>query len=254
MPDSTSEEFYVGYLPEAPAGLGARTRRVALALLLLAALLGAGMSIGFGWLPVANFEFGNARSFVGTVIEKPYPALLVERPGTIQGLPTYSRYHLVAFGKLGAADEVLGWNGRRVALEGTLIFREGQTMIELVAGSLGAAEGDAVLPQEAESLGQHLLRGEIVDSKCFLGVMNPGNLKPHRACAARCISGGIPPVLCVRDEDGMALYLLLVDLDGSAVNEHVLDYVAEPIEIQGEVLRMGDQLVLRADPGEYVRL
>ncbi len=72
-----------------------------------------------------------------------------------------------------------------------------------------------------------------------------------RRCA---FSSGIPPVLYVRDESGTALYLLLVDLDGSAVNELVLDYVAEPIEIRGEVLRMGDQLVLRADPDEYVRL
>ena len=28
---------------------------------------------------------------------------------------------------------------------------------------------------------------------CFLGVMKPGRSKPHRACAVRCISGGIPP-------------------------------------------------------------
>jgi hypothetical protein len=254
MPDSAREEFYVGYLPEAPAQLGARTRKIALSLLLLATLVGAGVSLGFGRLPVANFEFGTARSFVGTVIEKPYPALLVERPGTIQGLPTYSRYHLVSFGKFGASAAVEGWNGRRVALEGTLVFREGQTMIELVGGTLSEAEGDAVLPLDDESLGTHRLQGEIVDSKCFLGVMNPGNLKPHRACAARCISGGVPPVLCVRDESGTALYLLLVDLDGSAVNQRVLDFVAEPIEIRGEVLRTGDQLVLRADPADYLRL
>ena len=88
MADSTSQEFYVGYLPEAPARLGARTRRVALALLLMAAVVGAVVSIGFRRLPVVNFEFGNARSFVGTVLEKPYPALLVELPGAIQGLPT----------------------------------------------------------------------------------------------------------------------------------------------------------------------
>ena len=49
-----------------------------------------------------------------------------------------------------------------------------------------------------ESLGKQTFVGEIVDSKCFLGVMNPGRLTPHRACAIRCISGGVPPVLLVR--------------------------------------------------------
>lgn len=253
MTDST-EDFYVGYLPEAPSRLGGRTRNVAVLLLLMGALVGAGVSAAFGRLPAANFEFGTARTFSGTVVAEPYPALLVERPGAIQGLPSFSRYHLVCLGKRGAAEEVAGWDHRFVELEGTLVHREGQTMIELVGGSLHAGEGEARGPGEDESLGKHRLVGEIVDSKCFLGVMNPGNLKPHRACAARCISGGIPPVLCVREESGTALYLLLVDLDGSAVNERVLDYVAEPIEISGEVLRTGEQLVLRADPAGYRRL
>ena len=38
------------------------------------------------------------------------------------------------------------------------------------------------------------LIGEIVDSKRYLGVMNPGNGKVHRDCAVRCLSGGIPPI------------------------------------------------------------
>lgn len=51
-------------------------------------------------------------------------------------------------------------------------------------------------------LGETTLKGEIVDSKCYLGVMNPGNLKAHRACAINCIQGGVPPVLLVRDGGG----------------------------------------------------
>jgi hypothetical protein len=57
------------------------------------------------------------------------------------------------------------------------------------------------------SLGTQTLIGEIVDSKCYLGVMNPGALIPHRACAIRCISGGIPPVLLVRQSDRSAALL-----------------------------------------------
>ena len=69
------------------------------------------------------------------------------------------------------------------------------------------------LAQEAVDLGEHTLRGEIVDIKCYLGVMKPAHGKPHRSCAARCISGGIPPVLMVKDRDGDTNYLLLVSAE-----------------------------------------
>jgi hypothetical protein len=84
--------------------------------------------------------------------------------------------------------------------------------------------------------------------------MAPGDTKPHRACAARCISGGIPPVFLVRDADGRAAYLLLLSADGEAVNDEVLPMIAEPLEITGTVERHADLLVLRADPATYRRL
>ena len=259
-PSTAKGEFYIGYLPHSPPRLAARTRAVALLGLALAGGLGAAASASFERQPLARFEYGHTRSLRGTLSEFPYPALLVARPGTEAGESSESRYHLVALGKHGASEAVRGKDGQRVECAGTLIFRDGQTMLELLPGSLRAvaveagAAGEAPAPLPAVSLGEQRLAGEIVDSKCFLGVMKPGNLKPHRACAARCISGGIPPVLCVRDESGAAVYLLLVDRDGSAVNARVLDFVAEPIEISGEVLRLGEQLVLRADPATYKRL
>ncbi len=97
------------------------------------------------------------------------------------------------------------------------------------------------------------LTGEIVDSKCFLGVLNPGALTTHRACAIRCISGGIPSVLLVRRTNGLALYFLLLSRDGKPVNKQLLNLVAEPVEITGEVERQGELLILRADPATYRR-
>ena len=46
-------------------------------------------------------------------------------------------------------------------------------------------------------------------------------------------------------------YLLLVGADGGRVNRDVLEFVAEPVEISGEVVRAGDQLILYADPATY---
>ena len=101
------------------------------------------------------------------------------------------------------------------------------------------------MPAEQE-LGSMTLVGEIIDAKCYYGVMKPGHLKPHRSCAVRCISGGLPPMLMVQDGSGRRVYFLLVSADGRAVNDEVLDLVAEPVEITGRVVRSGDLLVLKA--------
>ena len=84
--------------------------------------------------------------------------------------------------------------------------------------------------------------------------MNPGVLAPHRACAVRCISGGIPPLLLVRRENAPPLNLLLVSTNDQPVNSAVLDFVAEPIELTGEVVRNGNLLTLRIDPTTIRRL
>ena len=100
-------------------------------------------------------------------------------------------------------------------------------------------------------LGLMTLVGEVVDSKCYLGAMKPGRGKPHRACAVRCISGGIPPLLRVEDHAGNVDLLLLVTSDGDSLPMEVLDRVAEPVEITGNVVRSGDRLLLHADLSSY---
>jgi hypothetical protein len=202
------------------------------------------------------FEWGTIKSFSGILQTQPYPHLLVSRPGTADGLSPYSTYYLVAPWKFGLDREAIApLAGKSVTLKGALIFRGSQTMIEVQPGTIQATNiaATAALPPTI-ALGKQTLVGEIVDSKCFLGVMNPGQLTPHRACAIRCISGGCPPVLLVRQKDGPAIYLLLVSADGQPVNKQVLDMVAEPVEVTGEVERQGELLILRADPATYRRV
>jgi hypothetical protein len=204
----------------------------------------------------AVFEYGEVRSFEGRLTADPYPLLEVTRPGV--GAEQVSRYLLVAPFKFGLGATGRSFDGQRVRLSGTLVHRDGRTLIEVEDGSIATVDSvpSNAAPQGdgAESLGVQTLRGEIVDSKCFLGVMKPGNLKPHRACAVRCISGGIPPVFLVTDAAGRATCHLLTGADGRAVNREVLDRVAEPLEITGEVLRLGDLLLLRSDPATYRRV
>ena len=111
-------------------------------------------------------------------------------------------------------------------------------MIELVPGSLTASS--AGLPANGhEDLGEVQLTGEIVDSKCYFGVMNPGAGKVHRDCAVRCISGGIPPAFLVRDAGGNLVTLLLANW-----KRELLEHIAEPVTIHGRLSRSARRLTL----------
>ena len=72
-------------------------------------------------------------------------------------------------------------------------------------------------PLDGSAASRVTLRGEIVDSKCFLGVMVPGAGRTHKECASLCVRGGIPPALFVRDRHGRSALLLLERLRGEPV-------------------------------------
>ncbi len=252
-----NDEFYIGWEAKAAPGIGKTVRKVVIALLLLGLLVPVVLAVSQRMIGASVFEWGTHKSFSGVLQTTPYPHLLVPRPGNADGQSRFSTYYLVAPWKFGLNREAIAaLDGKQVTLKGALIYRGNQTMIETKPEWIQPVEktpATTPLPQSVQ-LGKQTLVGEIVDSKCFLGVMNPGQLTPHRACAIRCISGGVPPVLLVRQKDGPAIYLLLVSADGKSVNKQVLDMVAEPLEITGEVERQGELLILRADPATYRKL
>ncbi|MEO0477340.1 MAG: hypothetical protein AAF085_15435, partial [Planctomycetota bacterium] len=86
------------------------------------------------------------------------------------------------------------------------------------------------------------------------GVMQPGDGKTHKVCATLCIKGGIPPMLLVRDKQGSTAAYLLTDAEGKAFPESHYEYIADPIEVTGQVLRDGDLLIFRADLDSIRRL
>ncbi|MEZ4216628.1 MAG: ferric reductase-like transmembrane domain-containing protein [Myxococcota bacterium] len=259
--DATSGGLYVGWAARAPEALRAHLRRTSAALLALAAALGATLASQQGAFVPSSFEFGTERALTGWIREAPVPALVVAAPGG-HGLPfSLSTYLLVARGKHGAADAVRGLDGRRVRVRGTLAHLDGSTLLELSdggiadleaeAGALARSPANAPLPVSADEL---VLRGEIVDSKCHFGVMNPGTGKVHRACATRCIEGGIPAVFLLRDAAGARVHLLLTGSDGRSLARELAPWIAEPIEVRGRVERADGVLVLRAEPSSFRRL
>jgi hypothetical protein len=191
------------------------------------------------------FESGKERTFEGVIEASPYPTLL-SSPDVANSSPL--RYLLVANGKHGADSQVDAYVGKRVRLRGRLIYRDDQKMIALSGGSI-ATRGDAEQNQVApKNLGEFDLVGEIVDSKCYLGNMNPGNGKVHRDCAVRCLSGGIPPVFATNDFNGSPAVLLLTGPNQKRLpREAFLDRVAQPTRIHGRVMQIGNRLLLETE-------
>jgi hypothetical protein len=244
MMRTDSGEFYIGYAPRPPRRIARTVFRAVIGLVALAVALAAILVLAQQPFARSTFEFQQYRDFAGIIDRKPYPALLVARPGG----NGYSRYLLVAPGKHGVDAAIGAFEDKAVNLRGSLIYRDGQTMVELLPGTL--KEQRATPPRiEAANLGAATLTGEIVDSKCYLGVMNPGRSKVHRDCAARCISGGIPPALVTADG-----FYLLAGSDGRALQREVLDWVGETIEVQGNVERSGETMILRTEPGNFRRI
>jgi hypothetical protein len=242
-------EFYVGYLPKAPSGIARRIWWIVSALFLVVATGAIIFARAQRSYSPSAFEFGKERTFDGVVDLHPYPALLVPRPGIAVGQEPFSRYTLVAAGKHGANDQLSAFAGKTVRLRGTLIYRDDQTMVELVSGSVSVLPEQIHTQETVQDLGTFTLTGEIVDSKCNFGVMNPGNGKVHRDCAVRCLSGGIPPAFVTNDFNGQRATLLLTAPNGEPLpKEAFLKRVAQPVSISGNVTQRGETLLLGVKP------
>src|SRR5689334_4633311 len=207
-----AHDFYVGYLATAPRDLSLWIRKRILAIALVVVSAAFLLVFAQGPFAASTFDFQQYRPYTGVVFARPYPVLYSDaRPV----------YLLVNPGKHGATIAP-----GRVRLEGARVFRDAGAMLELRPDSVQSAGSGPPAPERV-ALGRISLTGEIVDSKCYLGVMNPGNGKVHRDCAARCISGGIPAAFIARDSAGQTQFMLLAGADGRALSHEVLDYVAE---------------------------
>lgn len=247
---SRETEFYVGYQDKAPAHLAKRMRTVVVGLILAAVITALAVLVLEKPFEPGTFEFGVVKEFEGVVVASPVPTLFVPNLESDTEAGPFDLYLLVSPGKHSATPLIEPFAGRHVRLQGSLIYRNGSKMIEVRPGSVESAE-DITAAGTPQSASTHITRvtltGEIVDSKCFLGVMKPGREKTHRSCAARCISGGIPPLLATTTAGGDVVWYILLDADGVSVNEQVLDYVAEPVAISGEIRRRGEQRFFLAD-------
>jgi nitrite reductase/ring-hydroxylating ferredoxin subunit/DMSO/TMAO reductase YedYZ heme-binding membrane subunit len=246
------EAFFVGYLPF-PESLKGFQRKVVSAIALLFALVSVVVSASQRPLGRGAFAYGVESRVEGLLRLDPVPSLWMslESSDAATAKP-FEVVPLVGVGKHGAAPEILALAGRRVRADGSWIRRGPERLFEVHRAELLAGGASPVLA--GSRLGSVTLAGEIVDSKCYLGVMKPGSGKSHKDCATRCISGGSPAAFVARSMRGEVAVFWLVAPDGRPLGRELLDIVAEPVEISGELAVVGSRSILVADRARIRRI
>ena len=242
------DEFYIGWQEEAPAGF----RKIGWLFFVAVLLSGLGFTLFFaksekGFVD-SYFDYGNLTEVTGQLAMEPLPALLTQVNGGTQTIP------LVGFGKFGAAPVLAKIEQRltgnlsdyEVTIRGTYFEYQDKRWMELTEGAQSLVDFTPAKPPVRQIInqGRVTLAGEIVDPKCFFGVMNPATKAVHRSCARRCISGGIVPVLAIRENGRFADYYLLDDPKSNDPFADILPYVGLPVSISGEVTQYDDWKVL----------
>ena len=183
----------------------------------------------------------------GQLIKQPYPHLLVANNYAAEG---YDAVFLVQRGKKGAQQLVSEMKDSYVQVRGKLITRHderGNYLFEAV----GMKEERRNIPIDSLAtpldLGMRVLRGRIVDSKCYFGVMKPAAGLTHKACASLCIRGGIPP-LFVPYGAKTDRVIVITDENGEADAAALLPYVLDPVEVRGQLVAINNHYQLRLAP------
>lgn len=257
------DEFYVGYHDKAPRGVSRLVRRVifvALAALLLVSFIVVNQQRGF---PNSNFELADRSRIEGVIYTDPQPFIRARVGKDAYGNPLFKNVLLINYGKFGATESVQKMQDKlggalenfEVTLEGKWIYYDGFSLFELSdnENSLVDHIRTATIDQNRYHIGVKALEGQIIDPKCYFGAMKPGEGKPHRSCAVLCISGGIPPVFAAKDGSGRLDYYLMLNKNGQPVNQAVLDFVAEPLVITGEIAQVNGWKVIYFEPGEDIQ-
>jgi hypothetical protein len=245
------DNFYIGWQPKMANSNKKRVAQFVTTIIVLVLLLSAGVVYFQRPFNEHTFEYGKLTTIEGMYYSNPVPMLVVDDPSFPKTISP--NVLLVGYGKFGAEGIIMnsnldlgGLDGARVVLKGTLIYGDGKTLLELTEQERSLIK---VIPEKSyTSINNNepksvALVGEILDPKCYFGVMKPGEGKIHKSCAIRCISGGIPPVFRVRSKSTTEYYILL-DENGEKVNKEMLPYVGERVDITGRAKKVNGWNVL----------
>jgi len=212
----------------------------------------------------SNFEFGQLTEVKGIYQRFPVPSLKVMTRKDAFGNASYITMLLVGYGKFGAEgvmadlekEKNIVLDKKEITLKGSLIYNDGKTLLQIDKNDeplLAVNTRTPAVKNEIKDLGTVQLTGEILDPKCYFGVMKPGHGKPHRDCAIRCIAGGMSPVFWVHSEKGETNYYLLLDENGQKMNDVIKDHIAEPVSLTARAVQYDDWIVLYTNKANIKR-
>ncbi len=247
--ETSKTVFFVGYLatPRPLAWF------LAVVTVIMAGLgIGAGLAIALGQQDHGDGRFAwdmGYQELSGVIQLRPYPVLRLPASGDKPA----RTIALSGQGKRGQMREADALDGRKIDIGGVFILRDGVEMLQVGGRVKPAPAKDPARLADFEPaadvpLGRRTLRGEIVDSKCYLGAMRPGRGKVHMNCAALCVMGGIPPMFVVYREDGPPDVLLLAGPDGGPVPDALLEWISIYVLLQGNILKRDNKMIFQIDP------
>jgi len=244
-PPHDDQEFFVGYLP-APPRISRGLARVALALLSATILVPIGIALAQRDPGGGQWDLDHQTQVKGRMVDAAVP-ILKTGDGREVLLVGEGKHAAPALPSLSL-----------VTVTGSSIRRDGWEMLEVstattsdkTAGPRVDRHTDRALPSQV----QHF-RGEILDSKCYLGAMKPGDGKPHKACAALCLRGGVPPLLrTTEDKAGNSLYLMTAANGGAIPPAELIPFVGDPIELDATPVPGASRPTLQLVAGGIRRL
>ncbi len=220
----TEPPFYVGYLP-----LPRRLRGFLIGL--VGGLLLADIAIAWAALeaqpahPSGAWGEAGETAYRGVFQSRPYP-LLRQADRTVL---------LVGVDKHGAPEGLDGLNGALVEARGYPILRGELTVLQLDAVPNRLPGDPPSLPLVGEPR-EARLAGELVDTKCYAGSMNPGEGKTHKGCASLCLLGGIPPLMVVRGAGPNPQWYIVADSLGGPLGKESASFAGDSIELSGHIV------------------
>ncbi len=249
------EDFFIGW-DETPKQDRRFLLGASLGLLTLSGVGAALLARSHAPAGTGQWDMSNVRTFPGMLVSEPYPML---RTSALGAAPRTA--FLVTNGKTGVQRSLGAMADGPVNVTGSLIQRGGNAMIAAIDGDDWIAPAPdfvdlRLIAWPEEDLGEALLVGEVLDAKCWFGAMRPSSGQVHKACAALCVRGGLPPtfcsgeIMCGESSDAP----LLLRADGGAHGEELLGLVADPVRALGRLVRIGDVTQFRADIGAIQRL
>jgi hypothetical protein len=249
------DEFYVGYQRSAPDNTSRFAKKMILWSFVLLTVVSAILVTNQRDFSTAEFEYQTTTTLSGLLVKSPVPHLRISLGKSLDGKELFQMILLVGSGKCGIDQELIHFPPQNlVTVKGNLIYGDGKALLQVnELGDVvvnkrfraGSLENETIVNTNRISV-----TGEITDPKCYFGVMKPGEGKPHRSCAIRCISGGIPPVLKTNTSD----YFLLVNENMQPINSDILSIVGDIVNLNGEMVEIDNWKILKINSREIKEL